>query len=96
LLPGNYIVRIYRREKDDKRMVVGIVEEVGVREKKGFHCIEELRQILDLPPGKPIRQPRDGGNGGNGGGQGPADSSRVRTARKEYGNGGKEKKCTEE
>jgi hypothetical protein len=46
-------------------LVVGIVEEVGVREKKGFHCIEELRIILDLPPGRPIRQPRNGGNGGN-------------------------------
>jgi hypothetical protein len=63
LLPVNYIVRIYRRGKDDKRMVVGIVEEVGVREKKGFHCIEELRLILGLPPGRPIRQPRNGGNG---------------------------------
>jgi hypothetical protein len=65
LLPGNYIVRIYRKGKDDTRLVVGIVEEVGVREKKGFHCIEELRIILDLPPGRPIRQPRNGGNGGN-------------------------------
>ena len=63
MLPGHYIVRIYRRGKDDPRMVVGIVEQVGVREKKGFHCIEELRLILNLPPGQPIRQPRNGGNG---------------------------------
>ena len=72
MLPGSYIVRIYRRGEDDPRIVVGVVEEVGVREKKGFHCIEELRLILDLPVGQPIRQPRNGGNGktgkGNGGG----------------------------
>ena len=66
MLPGSYIVRIYRRGEDDKRMVVGIVEEVGIREKKGFHCIEELRLILGLPPGQPIRQPRNGGNGRTG------------------------------
>jgi len=63
MLPGNYIVRIYRRGEDDPRMVVGIVEEVGAREKKGFHDIEELRLILHLPTGQPIRQPRNGGNG---------------------------------
>ena len=68
-LPGSYIVRIYRRGEKDPRMVVGIVEEVGVRGKKGFHCIEELRLILDLPPGHPIRQPRIGGNGENGRGR---------------------------
>ena len=62
MLPGSYIVRIYRRGKDDPRIVVGVVEEVGVREKKGFHCIEELRLILDLPIGQPIRLPRSGGN----------------------------------
>ena len=63
-LPGSYIVRIYRRSEDDPRMVVGVVEMVGLREKKGFHDIEELRLILDLPPGQPIRQLRNGGNGG--------------------------------
>lgn len=63
MLPCSYIVRIYRRDNDDKRMVIGIVEEVGVRIKKGFHCVEELRLILDLPPGQPIRKPRNGGNG---------------------------------
>jgi len=47
--------------------VVGVVEEVGVRGKKSFHCIEELRLILDLPIGQPIRKPRNDGNGrGNG------------------------------
>ncbi|MBF8258153.1 MAG: hypothetical protein HW377_527 [Actinobacteria bacterium] len=46
LLPGNYIVRIYRRGKDDKRMVVGIVEEVGVREKP---VLKGLRDIFRNP-----------------------------------------------
>ena len=63
VLPGSYIVRIYRRGGKDPRMVVGVVEEVGVRGKRGFHCIEELRLILDLPPGQPVRTPRNGGNG---------------------------------
>jgi hypothetical protein len=90
LLPGNYIVRIYRRGKDDTRLVVGIVEEVGVREKKGFHCIEELRIILDLPPGRPIRQPRNGGNGGNVGAGKTDETGTVRAGRK--GNGEKERK----
>ena len=67
MIPGSYIVRIYRRDQDDPRMVVGVVEEVGLREKKGFHDIEELRLILDLPAGQPIRQPRNGGNSGTGG-----------------------------
>jgi len=68
-------------------MVVGIVEEVGVRGKKGFHCIEELRLILDLPPGHPIRQPRNGGKGGDGelkmaGGSGIAAGDKRKNGRK--------------
>lgn len=89
MLPGNYIVRIYRRGKDDRRIVVGIVEEVGVRVKMGFHCIEELRLILDLPPGQPIRQPRNGANGGNGGGRKPMNPGPARARGKGNGNKGK-------
>ena len=87
MLPGNYIVRIYRRGEDDPRMVVGIVEEVGAREKKGFHDIEELRLILHLPTGQPIRQPRNGGKGGDGelkmaGGSGIAAGDKRKNGRK--------------
>lgn len=65
MLPVSYIVRIYRRAEEDPRVVVGVVEEVGERDKKGFHSLEELRLILDLPSGQPIRQPRRGENSGS-------------------------------
>jgi hypothetical protein len=31
----NYIIRIYRRDKSNPRFIVGTVEEIGSREKKG-------------------------------------------------------------
>ena len=43
----SYIVRIYRREKDDPRSFVGMVEEVGVEEKKAFTNLDELWNILN-------------------------------------------------
>jgi hypothetical protein len=43
----SYIVRIYRGEKDNPRSFVGIVEEVGIEEKKAFTSLEELWQILN-------------------------------------------------
>jgi hypothetical protein len=42
----SYIVRIYRGEKDNPRSFVGIVEEVGLEEKKAFTNIDELWNIL--------------------------------------------------
>jgi hypothetical protein len=42
----SYIVRIYRGEKNNPRSFVGIVEEVGVEEKKAFTNIDELWNIL--------------------------------------------------
>ncbi len=46
----NYIVRIYRCEKDKPRSFVGVVEEVGVEEKKAFTNYDELWAILN--PGR--------------------------------------------
>lgn len=43
----NYIVRIYRREKDNPRMLVGLVEEVGVSGKKAFNNLDDLWEILN-------------------------------------------------
>ena len=43
----SYIVRVYRGEKDNPRSFVGIVEEVGVKEKKAFANLDELWQILN-------------------------------------------------
>ena len=41
-----YIVRIYRRETDDHRMLAGTVEEPGKPEKKVFTSVKELWNIL--------------------------------------------------
>ncbi|MEW6376792.1 MAG: hypothetical protein AB1502_13495 [Thermodesulfobacteriota bacterium] len=43
---ANYIVRIYRFEKDHSRNLVGVVEEVGVKGKKAFTNYDELWEIL--------------------------------------------------
>jgi len=43
----SYLVRIYRRADNNPRMLVGVVEEVGVKEKKAFHTLYELWDILN-------------------------------------------------
>lgn len=43
----NYIVRIYRHEKDYPRNIVGVVETVGIEGKKAFTNIDELWDILN-------------------------------------------------
>jgi hypothetical protein len=51
----DYIIRIYRRDREDPRMVVGTVEQVGEKLKIGFTDFEELRAILGVPRGKTPR-----------------------------------------
>ena len=46
MILDNYIIRIYRRDKSNPRFLVGTVEEIGSREKKGFTTFDELREIL--------------------------------------------------
>jgi len=41
-----FIIRIYRFEKKNSQPLVGLVEEVGVKGKKGFTCLDELWNIL--------------------------------------------------
>lgn len=43
----NYVLRIYRREKNDPRILVGVVEEVGVEGNKAFSNVDELWSILN-------------------------------------------------
>ena len=43
----NYIVRIYRRKRDDPRVLVGVVEEVGTKGKKAFIDLDDLWKILN-------------------------------------------------
>jgi hypothetical protein len=47
----SYLVRIYRKEENNPRVLVGVVEEVGVKDKKAFHNLYELWDILN-----PLRQ----------------------------------------
>jgi hypothetical protein len=70
----NYIIRIYRFQKDNPRGLVGIVESVEGerREKRAFTNLEDLWEILNsqvsgtFPP-----QPGGGWPIGNGGGENP-------------------------
>ena len=55
----NYIVRIYRREEDNPRILVGVVEEVGVEGNKAFTNIDELLDILN-PKEKELLKPKRG------------------------------------
>jgi hypothetical protein len=43
---ANYVVRIYRFDKNNPRNLVGVVEEVGVKGKKAFTNYDELWEIL--------------------------------------------------
>jgi hypothetical protein len=43
----DYVLRIYRREKNDPQIVVGVVEEVGVEGNKAFTNLDELWSILN-------------------------------------------------
>jgi hypothetical protein len=44
---SNYIVRIYRGEKNSPRTLIGVVEEVGSNGKKAFTNINDLWEILN-------------------------------------------------
>ena len=43
----DYVLRIYRREKNDPRILVRVVEEVGVEGNKTFSNLDELWSILN-------------------------------------------------
>ena len=51
----DYIIRIYRRDRQNPRMVVGTVEQVGEKLKMGFTDFEELRLIMGVPRDQPPR-----------------------------------------
>ncbi len=44
---NSYLVRIYRKADNNPRMLVGVVEEVGANDKKAFHSLSELWNILN-------------------------------------------------
>jgi hypothetical protein len=41
-----YIVRVYRRNKEDPHNIIGLVEVVGDEEKRAFHNTDELVSII--------------------------------------------------
>ena len=43
----NYVVKIHRRGDNDPRILVGVVEEVGVEGNKAFSNLDELWSILN-------------------------------------------------
>jgi len=44
---NSYLIRIYRKAENNPRILVGVVEEPGVKEKKAFHNLQELWDILN-------------------------------------------------
>jgi hypothetical protein len=49
---GNYLLRIYRIEKDNPRTLVGLVEKIGDKKRMGFASLDELWQILNASAAK--------------------------------------------
>ncbi len=45
----NYIIRVYRYQKDNPQKFVGTVEKVGLKAKLSFTNYEELWEILNAP-----------------------------------------------
>ena len=60
----SYLVRIYRKVENNPRVLVGVVEEPGVKEKKAFRNLYELWDILN--PIKKEQASSKRGKGSNG------------------------------
>ena len=58
----SYLVRIYRKTEDNPRMLIGVVEEVGKKEKKAFNTLHELWDILNRR--RELKKRKTSGNGG--------------------------------
>ena len=43
----SYLVRIYRKAENNPRILIGVVEEVGAKDKKAFNNLYELWDILN-------------------------------------------------
>jgi hypothetical protein len=55
----SYLVRIYRKADNNPRMLVGVVEEPGVKEKKAFSNLYELWDILNPLKTAPTQHKRN-------------------------------------
>lgn len=45
----SYLIRIYRREKDNSEGIVGIIEEIGAEKKQSFGNLSEMTTIITKP-----------------------------------------------
>jgi hypothetical protein len=52
----SYLIRIYRREKDNPEGIVGIVEEISSKKKQPFKSLSELSVIITMPEGSKANQ----------------------------------------
>lgn len=55
---NNYILRVYRISRKKPHSIVGLVEQVGVKEKKAFTNVEELWEILSHPKANHVETKR--------------------------------------
>jgi hypothetical protein len=55
-----YIIDIYRGEKDKPRSLVGVIEEVGLKGRKGFTDFDELWEILNPVEREPGKREKPG------------------------------------
>jgi hypothetical protein len=51
-----YIIRVYRRNRNDPRKIAGLVETVGKNEKKAFSTREQLWDILEHEESRIIKK----------------------------------------
>ncbi len=42
----SYLIRIYRRDKENPEGVIGIIEEIGAEKKEPFRNLSELGKII--------------------------------------------------
>ena len=58
---ANYIIRIYRYDKDRPKSLVGVVVEPGEKGKKAFQSYDELWEILNSAKGgKEVERAKEG------------------------------------
>ena len=62
----DFIIRLYRFEKDNPRALVGLVEKPGKRGRIGFTTMDELWEILNSSIGEKVEENRDHDQGGDG------------------------------
>jgi hypothetical protein len=59
----SYVVRIYRRGREEPKELIGVVERAGDAAQHAFKTPDELLQILAAPEPAPGRRTRESGSG---------------------------------